>query len=273
MGAMGDSITAGFIANTHVHTLAPNYALNFPPFTHKTSDSWASGKSIASHYFQLEKSLAQSGDTTPVEMLNVADPGDVVHDMIGQAKQIKAAMDSGQYESLKYLVLFIGANDACSKKAPFGGTERKIRKSLQETFDILSEIHQDETIRVLVVGLPNIPDLARPEFAETKTVFGMSCHVFQEQILRDCNPLLSWKSKDDYEKKVAIVEHTNEILEDSAHDASAAHSNLQVVFTNQLFETPIQSQLLAVDCFHPSREGQEKISATLWAQQPWFSTH
>jgi lysophospholipase L1-like esterase len=135
MGAMGDSITAGFIANTHVHTLATDYVLNFPPFTHKTSDSWASGKSIASHYFQLEKSLEQSGDTTPVDVLNVADPGDVVHDMIGQAKQIKAAMDSGKYESLKYLVLFIGANDACAKKAPYGKTENKIRKSLQETFE------------------------------------------------------------------------------------------------------------------------------------------
>jgi lysophospholipase L1-like esterase len=272
MVAMGDSITAGFIANTHVHTLSTDYVLNFPPFTNKKSDSWASGKSIISHYFQLQRFLEKSGDSTPVEMLDVADPGDEIHDVIAQAKRVKAAMDSGNYETLKYVVLLIGANDACAKKAPFSGKEHKMRKSLEEIFGILSEIHQQEPIRILVAGIPNIPDLAQPQFAETKTAFGMTCHFFQEEILKDCNPLLNWKSKEDYEKRVAVVEHTNQILEDGAHEASAAHPNLQVVFTDQLFKTAIQPEFLAADCFHPSREGQETISSTLWAQQAWFST-
>lgn len=273
MVALGDSITAGFFADTHIQSLEPDFTLNFPPFTNKKSDSWASGKSIYSHYYLLRKALLESGDSTPLDMLNAAVPGDKAQDVIAQAKKVEKAMRSGKYELLKYVVLLIGANDACAKDAPYGTVEYKMRQSLKETFDILAEIHQGEPIRVLVAGIPKVPDLARAEVAHTKTLFGLSCHFFRDDFLRSCTPLLNWKTNEEYEKRVAIVEHTNEILQDAVVEANNSHSNLQVVFTNELFNTSIQPDFLAMDCFHPSREGQETISSTLWAQQPWYSVH
>lgn len=273
MAAMGDSITAGFFANTHIQDLAPDFTLNFPPFTHKSSDSWASGKSIYSHYVLLEKALRESGDLTSVDMLNASVPGDRAHNMIAQAKRIKEAMQSGKYESLKYLVLLIGANDACAKEAPFGAVEYKMRESLKNAFEILSQIEQNEPIRILIAGLPKIPDLARIDVTHSKTIFGLNCRFFRDDLLKSCDPLLNWKSNEEYESRVVIVEHTNKILQEAAADANASHPNLQVVFTDELFSTPIQPDFLAIDCFHPSREGQETISQTLWAQQPWFVVH
>jgi len=270
MAAMGDSITAGFFADTHIKTIAVPDLSILPPFTNKKSDSWASGRSIYSHYLLLETSLHQAGDLTPIDVDNEAVPGNQAADMVAQAKKIRKKMKKGHYQALKYVVLFIGANDACSDDTPLGTPEGTIRKGLEETFDVLSQIPQAEPIRVLMAGIPKSPDLARPEVTQSKTIFGLSCSFFRNDFLQSCTPLLDWKSNEEYEKRVAVVEHVNQVLEDAAHEANARHPNLQVVFTNQLFHTAIGPELLAFDCFHPSREGQQTISSTLWAQQPWF---
>jgi lysophospholipase L1-like esterase len=270
MAAMGDSITAGFFADSHLKTIAiPDLSI-LPPFTTKKSDSWASGQSIYSHYLLLETSLHQAGDLTPIDVDNEAVPGNQAADMLAQAQKIRKKMKKGHYQALKYVVLFIGANDACSDDTPLGTPEGTIRKGLEETFDVLSQIPQAEPIRVLMSGIPKIPDLARPEVTKSKTVLGLTCSFFRDDFLQSCTPLLNWKSNEEYEKRVAVVEHVNQILEDIAHETNARHPNLQVVFTNQLFNTAIGPQLLALDCFHPSREGQQTISTTLWAEQPWF---
>jgi lysophospholipase L1-like esterase len=270
MAAMGDSITAGFFADSHIETIAiPDLSI-LPPFTNKKSDSWASGHSIYSHFLLLETSLHQAGDLTPIDVDNESVPGDKAGDMVAQAQKILKKMKKGHYQALKYVVLLIGANDACSDDTPLGTPEGTVRKGLEDTFDVLSQIQQAEPIRILMAGIPKIPDLGRPEVTKSKTVLGMTCSFFRDDFLQSCAPLLNWKSNEEYEKRVAVVEHFNQLLENIAHEANARHPNLQVVFTNQLYHTAIGPQLLALDCFHPSREGQQTISSALWADQPWF---
>ena len=46
--------------------------------------------------------------------------------------------------------------------------------------------------------------------------------------------------------------------------------NVEILYSNSLYETPIRQEYMAADCFHPNAEGQEEIARQLWQDQPWF---
>jgi lysophospholipase L1-like esterase len=276
MAALGDSITAGFLADTHLKELitregAVNGALSVPPFSTKNSDSWASGKSIYSHYLLLKRSLKNHGDLTPLDIMNTAIPGDKTQDLIAQAKKVVLKMKSGKYKALKYVVLLIGANDICSEPET---SESDMKESLKTVFQTLaqtlSEIHQGVPIRILVSGLPKIPDLAREDVLESRTAFDFTCRFFRDEVLKDCTPLLNWTTQTEYRQRVSIVEDRNRMIKEASETAQKLFPGLEITYSDRLFSTWIDPELLALDCFHPSREGQQMISDLLWEDQPWF---
>jgi hypothetical protein len=164
----------------------------------------------------------------------------------------------------------IGSNDACSEATATGLPVDIMRAHLWATLEKLNSIEQPEPIRVLLVGIPRIPDLGTPAFRNTKTVFGLKCETVRNEILHFCDPLLTWSSPQEYGQKMQIIEERNLLFRNLKKEWNASHPHLQLAYSNRLYQLPIPIELLAADCFHPGSTAQEAISRETWEDQPWF---
>lgn len=282
MGVMGDSISAATLADLPIPWASPA-----PPeeqirrwaaqekdprfiFENKRTFSWASGRKISSHYLKLLNWLRRNGELRPLDVLNAAYPGNKSGDLDGQVKQIVKAMQSGKYAALKYVTLLIGANDACSTTTPSGVPPETVQANILSTLKQLSAIQQDEPIRVIVVGIPRIPDLATSAYRDASTIFGLSCETVRNKVLNFCNSLLLWNTPAQYEMEMQIIDDINRAIRLTVIQANAVYPNLDVVYSNRLYDLSIPLNVLAVDCFHPNWYGQSAISDQIWMDQPWF---
>src|ERR1700677_5008429 len=92
----------------------------------------------------------------------------------------------------------------------------------------------------------------------------------REYVTHTCPSMANWTTTDQYNAMVQQVQGTNELLYEAAQDANNSFSNLQVAFSNRLFDLDIAPSNLAVDCFHPNGATQGTIAQELWADQPWY---
>jgi lysophospholipase L1-like esterase len=281
MGVMGDSLTAAALADLPIPNAGPAaedriraWAVQGNDsriiFENKSTFSWATGHRISSHYLRLQNWLHRNGDKRRLDALNVAYPGNTSYALAGQVKQIVQAMASGKYDALKYTTILIGANDACSTATPTGTPTEILRANVFATLQQLAGIRQDEPTRVMVVGIPRIPNLATPEFRKASTIFGLSCETVRNKILRECDSLLSWTTPEEYSEKMQIVDDVNRTLRQVVEEANATFPNLQVIYSNRLYDLAIPVSVLAIDCFHPNPYGQSALSDQVWMDQPWF---
>lgn len=281
MAVMGDSMTAASLADVpipyadtpedQVRKWAEQGKDSRFIFENKFTLSWASGRAIDSHYKRLKRWLKGHGEKRPLDVLNVAFPGDTTYDLEGQAKQIVEAMDSGQYQAIKYLPILIGSNDACTSQTPIGTPLEAMHDNLKRALEILSMIHQSEPLRVILVGIPRIPDLGTKAFRNASTLFGLSCETVRNKILNFCNPLLLWNTPEEYGEKMQIVEDKNRLLRNFVQEANTRFPNIEMVYSNRLYNLAIPIQVLAADCFHPGKIAQSRISEEIWMDQPWFN--
>ena len=189
--------------------------------------------------------------------------------MSKQADQLAATLKNGNYTSLKYVTVMLGANDACVGDAVLGSSVESMRENFRAGFDRLAAIQQHEPVHVLVSGMPKIPELGRPDIRDHMTLQNNTCQEARD-ILGLCGGLLNWNSDADYRKFVSLVAERNRIIQEVALEAAIVHLNLRIHFSNQFFKTPITTTKLAADCFHPNKAGQQEISEVLWKEQPWF---
>jgi lysophospholipase L1-like esterase len=291
MAAMGDSITAGFLASTNLawfngtrSTQQEMQSLedlvdqaersSFNPenitgsvvkvFENRKTLSWATGRYIPSQFELLKTYLQQKEPGAKIAAYNVALSGGVTQDLFSQADLITAKMKTGKFKELKYVTLLIGNNDVCH-----GASLAQIKSNLHEVFRRLSQA-QTSTIRVLMSSVPRIPDLGQPNFNESKTVFDLTCHAMRNDVTHTCTSLVSWTTQAQYQNNIAYVQSVNEALMESALDAHSSFPNLNVAFSNSLFNETITPNGLAVDCFHPNTVSQARISQMAWQDQPWF---
>jgi hypothetical protein len=285
MAVLGDSIAAGTLADVPI-PFAPTpeeSVLKWHDqgvqaefiYTNKKTLSWGSGEKIRSHFMLLREWREARGIRVPLEVANLATPGAETSDLRVQVKKLVEILGSGEYESLEYVALSIGSNDACSYSSSVDVPEEELRRNLVESLSILGrEVGSlagiPTPIRVLVVGAPRIPNLGVPGFIEAPTLFGLSCGVVRDRILRYCRPLTVWSSLDEYHQRLSVVEHVNGILKNVALEISGEFPDLQVVYSDRLFQLEIPLGALAADCFHPGKWAQEQISERTWEDQPWF---
>jgi len=173
MAVLGDSISAGSLADVpiplqgtpeeKVRKWADEGVSAQLVITNKSTYSWASGLKIRSQYRLLRTWLQKNDPGRRLDVLNVAWPGDRAVDLPAQVERVVEAMASGRYESLYYVTLLIGANDACASAQ--GTPLVKMREQLMQALTRLSSIRQSEPIRVFVVGIPRIPDLGKTRSA------------------------------------------------------------------------------------------------------------
>ncbi len=279
MAVLGDSISAGSLADVpiplegtpeeRVRKWADQRVDSNRVITNKHTYSWASGTKIRSQYRLLGSWLRKNEPGRALEVLNMAWPGDQAVDLAPQVERVVETMESGRYESLYYVTLLIGANDACGSKS--GTPIPKMRVQLLAALARLASIRQNDPIRVLVVGIPRIPDLGEDAIRNHITLFGLSCKTVRNNILKFCNPRLLWNNWDEYGDSMQIVENVNRLLQSVATEARAQFPNLDLRYTSRLYHLSIPIDIMAADCFHPGKKGQEQLSLEVWKDQPWFN--
>jgi lysophospholipase L1-like esterase len=280
MISMGDSITAATFADIPI-PLKPELEERVQEWTenalkpelifeNKASLSWSSGKRIRSHYTLLKESLRRHGDKRRVDVLNVAMPGDETKDLYRQTIDVLREWQEGKYAAVKYITILIGANDACSSRFPDATPLETMRKHLLETFRLLSSITNPEPVRILLVGMPRIPDLGSEYMNNRKTLFGATCAKVRNKILKYCSSLTIWNTPAEYDARMKIVEDRNRLYQSVAREANTLYRNIQVVYSNRLYNLEIPPEILAADCFHPAKKGQIRISEETWLDQPWY---
>lgn len=285
MAVLGDSISAGTLADVPIPN-APTpeeSVLKWHDqgvevdliYTNKKTLSWGSGEKIRSHFLMLREWLELRGSRAPLEVANLANPGAEIGDLRVQVRKLLEILGSREYESLDYVALTIGSNDACNYSSSLDIPEEELRRNLVESLSILGKGVRSITripvpIRVLVVGAPRIPNLGVPGFIDAPTLFGLSCGVVRDRILRYCRPLTVWSGLEEYHQRLAVVERVNGILKNAALEVSGEFPDLQVVYSDRLYQLEIPLGALAADCFHPGKWAQEQISKRTWEDQPWF---
>jgi lysophospholipase L1-like esterase len=230
MGALGDSITAGYGTCFTLVACSRN--------------SWTTGSSAAvdSHYRRIrEDNGAIKGNAE-----NYAVPGARARDLAGQADR---AVD----DKVQYVTVLIGANDACTGRvADMTGT-RTFRKQVDTALARLKK--GLPKARVLVVSIPNIYRLWQLGHENERAVRAWNRGVCQSMLAR---PTSTAKADDERRHQVEDrVDAYNRELEAACEkygrkcrwDGGGAH---RVRFSLDLVNE--------IDYFHPDVEGQNKLA-------------
>ena len=274
LASLGDSLTAASLADTSLtHPVVADRDKILDrswKWENRKTLSWASGEKIKAHNEYLGDYLAQHGDTVDLDTLNVANPGNRADDLENQAQKVVDKMESGDYQELTYITLLIGANDACSDETERGTPISDFKASVHKALKKLSEIKQATPLRILVSSIPKIADLAVPEIRHRRVYPGLTCHDIRVKVFHECNPLLNWKTEEEHQQKNGVVKSFNDALKEVVAEAKQLYPNMTAVYSSALWDAQITAELLAVDCFHPNRDGQQLVSNQLWQDQPWF---
>jgi len=271
MATLGDSLSAATFADRELAAEArrpePLVAPKWIPFLgnqeNRATYSWATGNKIVSHATRLRTYL-EDRSRESMQVLNFATAGTRAAGLMAQIASLKSKQTATQAR-LEYVTLWIGANDACKTTdlASFSA-------SLNSAFDDLAELTDGESIRVVVPGLPKIPELGREEVLNSTTATGLSCRTLRDSMLRFCNPLTVWSTPEEYAERVATTRSYHRTIEDAVERARRVHRNLDVRFVDEIFQVDFQPSDLAQDCFHPNARGQARLSEIIWNAQPWY---
>ncbi len=286
MITVGDSISAGFLANTSAVILASENKITSPPhpphnipewkvrlaqlLNNKSTLSFGTGSNIQSHYVRLKDYLKIAEPELELESRNFAMAGAVAADLPGQAKDIINIWKTGEFQKVLYLTFLIGSNDACIDWNPGGTPEVEMAASIREFFKIISVIKQDQPIRVLVSSLPKIPDLGKREILDYPLSKDTTCEYRIKEKDKYCLPLVTWNTPEQYAASVQVIENKNKFLESITLELSKTYPQFDFIFSHSLFKREIKIEGLAKDCFHPNAKGQDELSALLWNDLPWF---
>lgn len=262
--ALGDSITAGTMADSGPPTPASRANRDL---TQKRSLSWSAGDQIESHFKRLQGWMAVNEPEVKLDVLNLAVAGSVSQGLASQITEAKKAMASGRYRKLAYVTLLIGANDVCN-----GVALETYRAHLMETLAQLATLNAGDPaspVRVLMVSLPQIPQLAQPVIKTARTYLGMTCETFRNT-LGLCRSMLDWKDDKELRQRLDIVAGFNSAIRDAAQAAPLLYRGLETTYVPGFAEAEMRLEGMAADCFHPNKLGQSELSAGFWATQPWF---
>ncbi len=279
MGVLGDSISAATLADVPIPDCAtPEEQVRRWNdrsgerrliYSNKRRLSWGSGSAIRSQYRLLQQYLKSSGETAELQVLNFSHPGDSTRALPQQARKLADAFRRGGYSALKYVVLTIGANDACDAN-PHPDLA-SIRASILGAMTELAQgVPQREPIRVLLAGVPRIAMLGVPEIQHARTAFGLECRTVRNGILHFCNRLTTWSTQEGFLAAAQTVDQVNAGLQSAVREVNSRFPAIEMVYSDGPSESVISLDDLAVDCFHPSSGGQERISLEAWEDQPWF---
>ena len=231
--ALGDSITTGFNAEA--------------PFDQKHL-SWSTGrgifKRVNSHYHRLKNYFPDK----KIKSMNASSAGSTTKNLVQQAE---AAL---QRFIPDYVTIMMGANDLCSlDESNYRDGIDAARKAYETV--IRSFIKANHYVKILVSSLPNMLHLydmgIKNNCQRTWRRFRLCPKLLSSEATMSerLNFHLNWKE-------------FNLMLEEIADDNPE-----NVKFVEEVMKYKFdKKQISWIDCFHPSRSGQNMISKVTWEQ-------
>lgn len=235
MAALGDSITRAF--NTG--------AL---PFTDEERNSWSTGinEPVGSHYLRIlghEPSVIGRSD-------NEARSGERVDDLLAQ---VRAANE----DDVSYVTILIGANDVCTSRVDSMTPVAAFRDAFGEAMRALSA--GSPRARIFVAS---IPDVYRLWALLKDSVWARLAW----RVLHVCPSLLDDPGSteaEDARRRRAVrrrTRHFNQQLDQICARYIHCRFDEGAVFSDPFTPADVSSR----DFFHPSLEGQERLSRVTW---------
>jgi lysophospholipase L1-like esterase len=248
-----------------------------PFLENKDTLSWASGRLISSHYERILAALQAHGeDTLGFYPMNLSVPGSKAIHILEQAKKLPEELERRGNPRVDYVAMTMGANDVCDSTAgpvvpddEFEVNVRQVLVQVAATAESKGYIRENP-LRVLLAGIPRIPNSGAPKFWKHKIWAGLTCETIRRKVFNFCPNLLDWTDEASYLDRMAKVERKNEILKRVILETNERHDRVHIVYGNGLSEVSFEPEDLAFDCFHPNARAQNRISEALWGDQPWY---
>jgi lysophospholipase L1-like esterase len=253
--SIGDSITRAFDA----WFIADNLAVSWSNGYHGFWEDLLGVPNVNAHNQRISAKYGSGGRRNVMEAENGADWGDA----LGQASGVVG-------EQPTYVTIMLGGNDVCQDSIADLPTDAEIRSQVQGTLDFLDQ-QLPAGATVMVIGIPDIKRLYDVALDE-KGVLGIDCEAIwlTTALGFPCGSMLS---PDNEEADRLYVQGRNFAYNDivSLEVARKAASSTRVHYHFLDAESvPFTGDdISSIDCFHPSDEGEELISALSWAQGPF----
>jgi lysophospholipase L1-like esterase len=280
MGALGDSMTAAALANYRrseanlpwnqigVILQVLNFGLTRQMAAVEARRmSWATGwrgeRPVMSHATRLRYLHALEG--TPFEVYNASLSGAESDDVrLEQMQELNSwSRKTIRAEFPDYVTLLVGANDVCADRPEDMRTTNHFYSNLETVVETV--LARSPDTKILVSKLPNIENL-RTVAKNASTIMGTCDNLWK--MIQMC-PTLTTLSDPTARKQVAErVMEFNKAVEHLAQRASERHGD-RVRVAHDIYDIPFTPRDLALDCFHPSDVGQNRLAEETWKHTWW----
>jgi lysophospholipase L1-like esterase len=217
---------------------------------------------VNSHNQRILRIFGRRGHRNYMEAESGADS----YDFAQQAAQAVA-------HDASYVTVFMGHNDVCQNDFDDIPSDGEFEKNMRAGFEILKNGLPDGAT-VYVVGLVDIYELY--EAAQEKKALGIvDCEVLWAFTLFDLFPCGTMLSPFISETQRAFTSSRNlafnGILENLVAHYQATDSNHHYFYTDKVsnFGAIPEHFISDIDCFHPSADGQTKLSEITWDDGPF----
>jgi lysophospholipase L1-like esterase len=253
--SIGDSITTAFDAWAPGDNPAVSWVNGFHGFI----EDLLGVPDILSHNQRITDAHGSSGRRN----VSAAAHGARWDDALGQANGVAS-------EAPGYVTVMLGGNDVCRDTIADLPEVSEIEGHVRATLDFL-DLSLPAGASVVVVGIPDIKRLYDVALTE-KGALGIDCEDIWETTVLGF-PCGSMLSPDNSESDRLFVQQRNFAYNDATRAAVQAKHNVSrrayyhfidvenVPFTGD--------DISSIDCFHPSDEGQERLSEFVWNAGPF----
>jgi lysophospholipase L1-like esterase len=282
IGALGDSMTAGALANYRraeanlpwnqvgVILQVLNYGLTRKMAAVEArrmswSTGWRGERPVMSHAARLRYLSALEGVSFEAynASLSGAESDDVRSEQLQELSQWSRTQLKQEYPD--YVTLLVGANDICADQPQDMKNASHFHSNVEAIVD--SVLARSPRSKVLISALPDIEKLRN--VAKNASTLGGRCEGLWKTI--QLCPTLTTLNDPTARKQVADrVREFNEVLSDVTSRGQERHGD-RVRFAKDIHSIPFSPNDLALDCFHPSDVGQNKLADETW-KHTWWST-
>lgn len=281
MGALGDSITAGALANyqrKQAPYVAPIFVTqiilslltgNMRPME-RQDYSWSTGwnplRPVNSHFHRL-RSLTARGHS--LRSYNAAFSGAQAQDVLKE--QLPDLVEWSQKRlgqaAPDYTTLMVGPNDICAEN-PSGMTPTAdFYRDLSIVVDTM--LSQSPSSHIFISSIPNVTELRG--VARDARAFGVYPVQTCGDLWRVANVCPTLTSLEDPSGRALVAQRVvefNEALSELARTRAEQYGD-RIRFSGRAYQQNFSADDVSIDCFHPNPIGQNRIAAETWKDTWW----
>jgi lysophospholipase L1-like esterase len=253
--SIGDSITTAFDA----WAPADNPALSWVNGFHGAWEEFFDVPDIQSQNQRITAAYGSSGRKN----VSAAENGARWDDALDQAQGVITRAPS-------YVTILLGGNDVCQDSIDDLPSVAELQGHVRATLDFL-DLSLPAGATVVVAGIPDLKRLHDVAIVE-KGLLGIDCEAIWATTALGF-PCGSMLSSDNSESDRLFVQSLNFAYNDTIRTAvNAKNASSRRVYYQFVDLEPVPytgEHISSIDCFHPSADGQQLLSALIWNAGPF----